>query len=112
MTRGEQFAYIETARASLLLWAREQGIPLHGIEFVVPFVHTDFSVSIWCFYETHDQLQRSGAMQWSERLASHFTELLLGLGYAASWLPEARFYFDSHENVVRNYEGSYFYRLR
>lgn len=112
MTRSDQFAYIDAAKASLLRWAPEHGIPLHQIEFVVPFVDTNFGLSVWFFFETDEQLRRSNAMGWPDRLSARFTELVERLGYSAAWLPKIRFVLDSHENVVRNYEGSYFYRLR
>jgi hypothetical protein len=112
MTRDEQFAYIETAKGNVLAWAKKQGIPLVRVEYVFPFVDTNFGLSAWFFYETDDQLQRSEAMGWPDRLVSRLTEVLEGLGYPAGWLSKISGYFDSHENVVRNYEGSYFYRLR
>ena len=112
MTRDEQFAYIETARASILQWARERGIPLHRIEFVAPFVDTNFGLSSWFFYETDEQLRCAGDMGWPDHLDTHFIEALRVLGYAPEWLSNVRFFYDSHENVVNHYEGSYFYRLR
>jgi hypothetical protein len=112
MTRCGQFAWIDSAKKDLLRWAEEQGIPLHQMEFVVPFVDTDFSLSAWFFFETDEQLQRSNASGWPERLSTRFTEVLATFGYPAAWLTKIGFFWDSHENVVRNYEGSYFYRLR
>ncbi len=112
MTRSDQFACIASARTSLLKWAEEQGISLHRIEFVVPFVDADFKLSAWFFFETDEQLRRSDAMGWPERLSARFTEVLSALGYPAAWLTKIGFSWDSHENVIRNYEGSYFYRLR
>lgn len=112
MTRAEQFSTIELARASVLRWARGRGIPLHRIEFAVPFVDTDFRLSAWFFFETDEQLRRAGDLGWPDRLAAAFTEALRSLGYAPDWLPEIRFVYDSHEAVCRDYEGSYFYRLR
>ncbi len=112
MTRDEQFAYIETAKGDVLAWAKKKGIPLARIEYVVPFVDTNFSLSAWFFYETDDQLQRSEEMEWPVRLVSELRQVLKRLGYPAAWLSKITGFFDSHENVVRNYEGSYFYRLR
>ena len=76
MTRSGQFAWIDSAKKDLLRWAEEQGIPLHQIEFVVPFVDTDFSLTAWFFFETDEQLRRSGAMGWPERLSARFTRVL------------------------------------
>jgi hypothetical protein len=41
-----------------------------------------------------------------------FLSILGAGGYPAAWLPDVAFDIDSHENVERNYDGSYFYRLR
>jgi hypothetical protein len=112
MTRSDQLAYIESARTNLMAWAKGQDIPLHRMEFVVPFVDTNFGLSAWFFFETDAQLRRSGALGWPERLSARLTEVLATLGYPAPWLRKIGFYWDSHENVVRNYGGRYFYRLR
>ena len=112
MTRSDQFAYIDSAKKDLLEWAEEQGISLHRIEFVVPFVDTDFSLSAWFFFETDEQFGQSGATGWPERLSARFAEVLAALGYPAALLTKIGFVWDSHENVIRDYGGSYFYRLR
>ena len=112
MTRDEQFAYIEAARTSILQRARERGIPLQRMEFVVPFVDTDFGLSAWFFYETDEQLRRAGDTGWPNQLETHFTEALRVLGYAPDWLSNVEFFYDLHENVFINYKGSYFYRVR
>lgn len=63
MTRKEQFEYIEFARQSVLGWTGARGIPLARVEFVVPFVHADFSLSTWLFYKTdHDVFYLHGAL--------------------------------------------------
>lgn len=112
MTREEQYALIETAKESLMRWAGSQRIPVHRIEYVVPFVDTNFGLNAWFFYETDEQLQQAEGKGWSDRLSTALARLLRNLGYAPEWLLKIQFFFDSHENVVRHYEGSYFYRLR
>ncbi len=112
MTRNEQFAYIEAARQHVLGWARSNGIALHRIEYVVPFVDTDFRLSVWFFYETDAQLQKARALRWSQRLMKTMKSCLRSLGYAEECISAVSFTFDSHENVERDYQGSYFYRLR
>ena len=112
LTRDEQFTCVERARADVLRLARREGIPLHRIEFVIPFVPTDLGLGAWFFYETDDQLRRAEAAGWSAVLTAALTRALGSAGYAEEWLGEIGFTFDSHEHVVRDYEGSYFYRLR
>ena len=112
MTRDEQFAIIDKARGIILAWAHAEGIPLNRIEFVVPFVATDFGLSTWFFYESEAHRQQSERMGWSPKLKKAFARILSAEGYSTDWLPAVDFVFDSHENVVTNYHGSYFYRLR
>jgi hypothetical protein len=112
MTRDRQFHVIEDARARILDWSRKREVPLHRVEFVVPFVPSDFSLSVWFFYETNAQLARAQTGGGTKELTSAFMSILRTIGYSDQWLPEVQFGFDSHENVEANYEGSYFYRLR
>jgi len=40
--RRRQFAYLATGEHDLLAWTDDNGIPLMRMEFVVPFVETDW----------------------------------------------------------------------
>ena len=110
--RKQQFAHIEAAKAQLQAWAEANDIPLVHVDFVVPFVETDFSLSVWLFYDTDRNvadLDRDGT---TSRAQQEFLSILGASGYPAAWLPDVAFSVDSHETVERNHEGSYFYRLR
>jgi hypothetical protein len=112
MTRAEQFAYIGQAKGAVLAQTRQDGIPLHRLEFVVPFVPDDLSLSVWVFFETDDQLRRARREGWSDSVEINLIRALRSAGYPKEWLAMVEFAFDSHEHVVRDYDGSYFYRLR
>jgi hypothetical protein len=110
--RKQQFAHIEAAGAELRAWASSDGVPLVHVDFAVPFVETDFSLNVWLFYDTDRSvadLDRDGT---TARVQQEFLSILGAGGYPAAWLPDVAFEVDSHENVERNYDGSYFYRLR
>ena len=110
--RKVQFDAIGRARKETLRWAGAQRIPLHRIEFIVPFVDTDFSLDVWMFYDTDDNL---AAVRGDGRCAAveqAFLAALTTIGYPPDWLENVVFSSDSHENVERNFEGNYFYRLR
>jgi hypothetical protein len=109
--RKKQFAHIDAARIGLLAWARANDVPLVRVEFVVPFVDTDFSISVWLFYDTDLNLTRA-ANGTTANVQREFLSILSSAGYPADWLVCTSFFVDSHENVERNFEGSYFYRLR
>jgi hypothetical protein len=107
-----QFAHIDAAKAQLLTWAAARDIPLVRVEFVVPFVDTDFSLSVWLFYDTDLNIARCNDDGTTADVRQEFVSILGAAGYPAEWLPDITFQVDSHENVEQNYEGSYFYRLR
>ena len=110
--RKQQFAHIEAAKSQLQAWTQANDVPLVHVDFVVPFVETDFTLSVWLFYDTDRNvadLDRDGT---TARMQQEFLSLLGADGYPAAWLPEITFSVDSYENVQRNYQGSYLYRLR
>jgi hypothetical protein len=110
--RTKQFAHLDVAKAQLMAWAGEHGVPLVRVEFIVPFVETAFYVSVWLFYGTDTDVASLDRNGGSQLVKDEFLRLLEADGYPAEWLSEVDFSSDSHENVVRHYEGSYFYRLR
>ncbi len=110
--RERQLTQAETAKAQLLEWAESAGVPLVHIEFVFPFAKTDFGLSVWLFLDSDASVARLQADGTIERLRQEFLSRLSATDYPADWLPDIAFVVDSHENVVRNYEGSYLYRLR
>jgi hypothetical protein len=69
-------------------------------------------LGVWIFFPTDDDLNqhiRSGA---TEAIEADFRNILKQLKYPFRRFPRVGFVFDSDENVQKNYEGSYFYRLR
>lgn len=112
MTRHEQLNIIEAAKAPLSRLARESGIPLHCVEYIVPFVETDFGLNVHFFLETDDQVSSADSKRWTDALATKLLEILESLGYPHLWLQRVCFYVSSHEHVVRDFQGSYFYYLR
>ena len=112
MTREQQFAAIEAAKVRVLQWAENRHVPLVHIDVVVPFVATDFSLSVWLFYNTTANVSALGRDGTTAAVETEYRDGLTAAGYDPGWLPQVQFFVDSHENVVQHYEGSYFYRLR
>jgi hypothetical protein len=107
-----QLAFVDTVRSVILAWAKQNEIKLLKVECVVPFVLTDRSLSVWLFYDT-DQTKSDYAINGThERVKDKYLHLLTELNYPSDYIKEVEFYIDSDENVKKNYEGSYFYRLR
>jgi len=108
----EQFDYIEKARQLMLQWTKTNNINLFRIEYIVPFVLTDKSLDVWLFFDTEKistQYQTDGTIQ---KAKTKFLDILVELDYPTDNLKGVMFYVDTDENVQKNYEGNYFYRLR
>jgi len=106
--RQRQFDMLAKAEDRLISWSRSEGVPLHQVEFVVPFVETDFDAHIIFFVETDEQISLP-QMREAEAI---FSSALRDVGYPEEHAALLTFEVDSHERVVREFEGSYFYRLR
>jgi hypothetical protein len=110
--RRRQFVHLATGKRELLAWIADNGIPLVRVEFGVPFVDTDHSVDVWLFYDTDANVASLADTGLTTSVEEQFRSILANNGYPADWLAGISFSVDSHENVERNFEGSYFYRLR
>ena len=87
--------------------AKSAAVPLHRVEFVVSFTPRDFSMSAWLFFETDVQHRGRDAKRWKMWLKLELPKALRSLEYPEKWIAKIDYCFDSHENVVKNYEGSY-----
>jgi hypothetical protein len=107
-----QFNYIDKAKKIMLEWTKEININLQNIEYVVPFILSDKSLSVWFFFDndqTKSNYEKNGT---NDLVKTKYLEILKTLNYPSDYLNEVTFEIDSDENVTKNYEGSYFYRLR
>jgi hypothetical protein len=102
----------EAASKRLLKWARAEGIPLQHVEFVVPFVETNFSLSAWLFYADEFSVAAFEGDGTSARVTQRFQVELAEAGYPTDWLSLVQCRFASKEVVDRDYEGSYYYFVR
>ncbi len=107
-----QFQFIEQAENELREWSIDQNIKIHRIEFVVPFVLTDRTLAVWIFFETDRMMEKYKCDGTTEIIQSRFFDIMKDIGYPEDYVTQIVFCIDSHENVVSNFEGSYFNRLR
>jgi hypothetical protein len=110
--RSRQFELIGRARKRLLRWARAEDIPLEHVEFVVPFVETDFRLSAWLFYSYESSVAAFEGDGTSGRVTQRLQVELAEAGYPTDWLSLVECRFASREVVDRDYEGSYYYYVR
>lgn len=95
-----------------MTWSTTEGIRLHNIETVIPFVLTDKDLWVWLFFDTDELVKKYQQEGTEDKVRSEYLRTLKSLQYPEDYLNQVTFYIDSHENVVKNFEGSYFYRLR
>jgi len=92
--------------------ARASGQPIHAVQYVAVFEPWSHSAHVLVFYPTTAELRACAASGTSAKLEEAFRSALAQTEFPFEEVPEVGMEFDSHENVVDNYEGSYFYRLR
>jgi hypothetical protein len=107
-----QLKYVEKLKKLMLDWTSQNGIKLHTIDCVIPFTLIDKSLIVWMFYETEQTKNDYENNGTNELVNIKYLELLNELNYPSNYLQEVTFQTDSDENVKKNYEGNFFYRLR
>ena len=107
-----QLNFVDRLKKLILDWTMQNEIRLHWVDYVVPFVLTDKSLTVWLFYDTDKTKSDYEINGTNEIVKNQYLHFLTKLGYTIDYLKEVTFYIDSEENVKKNYEGSYFYRLR
>lgn len=110
--RSKQFRLIKAGRKRVLRWARSESVPIEHVEYVVPFVETDFGLSAWLFYTTQLQVQSLQNDGTSRRVEAGLRQALAEVGYPAEWLSLIECQFASKEEVDRDYERSYYSYVR
>lgn len=111
MTRKEeqQWVQLEKAKTKLFNWARCNNVKIVEVHFVPMF---DFAVEVYVFYKDNADLAQNQDNGVSELIKHVFLKILSDLGYIEYFGDKAKFIFDSDENVINNYQGNYFLRLR
>ena len=110
--RAALFASVDAAVRDVRRWLDGQRVAVHRIETVAAFEHWSKHLGIWVFYETDAQRICCEENGLSNTIREHFLSALTDHGYPSRYLPLVSFVFDSHETVLRDYDASYFNRLR
>lgn len=110
--RPIQLDFVGRVSDQAIEWAKKSNISLHNIETVVPFATSDKDLDVWLFFDTDEIVNNYEKNGTTEKVKKEFLQTLENLKYPSYYLDQVTFQIDSHENVVKNYEGSYFYRLR
>lgn len=99
---------LSEVRSSILKKFYEEG--LHEVFILYSPVNNLFVVHL--FYDRADQVEAAEESGLASRIKSSIVEQLERHRREQKGSIKVEFDFDSHENVVNNFEGNYFLRLR
>lgn len=105
----QQWNMLEKAKTKLVDWSKSISVHLFAVHFV-PML--DFSLEVYIFYENDKDISTNESNGISDRIKETFLNALDELSYYKCFDNSITFVFDSNENVMKNYQGSYFLRLR
>ena len=112
MRNRDLFGPLEVANDLLMEFANDNSIQLKHIEFVTPFVEKDNGISIWLFFENNEDIDTYKSNGTIKELMQKFSQWCECNGLPKEYVQELSFTIDSEENVMKNYCGNYFFRLR
>lgn len=81
-------------------------------EFMVLYSRKTDSLGAYVFYDVDSQIGEAVETGLAKKIEEAVYEGLENVGRGTREDIKVNFEFDSHENVVRNYEGDYYNRLR
>jgi hypothetical protein len=108
----KEWSIIDDAREALLSFAEARGVSIRQIEYVASFEDWDNGMGVWIFFPRDSDLSTYRHKGITDNLQKAYLNILAQLDYPFEKFPNITFIFDSDENVQRNFEGSYFYRLK
>jgi hypothetical protein len=104
------FVEFQNAAEDLIEWSMAMKSPIYRIEWITPDVYSP-RTSVWIFSDTDAGLSTWGA-ETRSTIEKECIRLLGRRKFPSNLVGSVGFVYDSHENVMKHYEGSYFYRLR
>ncbi|OXM84983.1 hypothetical protein [Paenibacillus rigui] len=78
------------------------------MEYVATFEKWDNSIGVYVFFNCESEKNTADETGKFQMIKQEHLHLLERYNYPFDKYPNVNFIFDSQENVVKNYEGSYF----
>jgi hypothetical protein len=103
---------LEGVRDALMQEATRLEVGIEHIAFVATFESWDQGSEIYIFYPTESDRRRCAKVGVDDLLRAFAVGWLKSNDYPFVEVPTLNFFFDSYENVKKNYGGNYFNRLR
>lgn len=105
----QQWDLLEKAKIILMGWSKDNNVHIFAVHFVPMF---DFSLEVYVFYENDFDITQNQNNGISDKVKQFFLKALNDFNYMKYFSDNITFIFDSNENVISNYQGNYFLRLR
>lgn len=112
-----QWNILTKAKNEIVEWSEK----VHANIFAVYFIPSDdysptippenYSLGVYIFYETDNDIINNKNNGITEESKKIFQQVISRLDYQKYFGNKIVYMFDSNENVVKNYEGNYYYRL-
>ena len=112
MDKNKYWETIKKANDQTMEWLRSMGQSIYCIHNVATFESWDKGVEVYIFFQDEIKKQEAEQAGYYDQIKQFYLSSLMQLDYPFKKFPDVVFIYDSHENVVQNYEGSYFFRLR
>ena len=98
-----QLDFVDNVKSQTMTWSTTEGITLHNIETVIPFVLTNIDLWVWLFFDTDELVKKYHQDGTEDKVKSEYLRSLKSFQYPEDYLRQVTFYIDSHENVVKNF---------
>jgi len=112
MNKSTAYSILEAAKEYLYRYSLENHIRLKRIELLLPIGDEILPCFVWLFYEKTSDIDSYGSDGTTRDIIGKFIQSCMDNGFPEEYIHKSSFEIDSEENVMENYSGSYFYRLR
>lgn len=103
-----QWKYFELVDIKIKKWLSQQGYMIYRIEYIPQFGE---SAEVLIFCQTEAQLAEYKNNGVTELIKKELIRLFHEKGYVKKFNDKIYVGFDSDENIQKNYEGNYGYRI-
>ncbi|MEO8151055.1 MAG: hypothetical protein ABI723_25705 [Bacteroidia bacterium] len=100
-----QFNFVDYVRTLALEWSAKNEICLLNIEYEIPFVFADKSLTVWLIFDTNKRVKEYSENGIIEKIKEEFLNILCGLEYPPDYLKKVAFMIGAEEKIVNDYDG-------
>jgi len=110
--KNDYWDILKVAEKELISWDSIRTTNIYRIEYVAVFEEWSDGIELYIFYKTEKEKLTVLKEGYFDEIKDYYIKLLKKHNYPFNLYPKVDFIFDSHESVQKDYDGSYFFRLR